>query len=76
MVIRCQLAIYKNKKADTPLVVLKAGVVQGNIIDDGFNKKDDKFTVTRTMKIIEMAEDGSTMKMWVSAAMNVNVYIG
>lgn len=69
-----QLAIYKNKKADAPLAVLKAGVVQGNIIDDGFNKKDEKFTVMRTMKIIEMAEDGSTMKMWVSAAMNVNVY--
>ena len=69
-----QLAIYKNKKTAEPIVVLQQGVVVGNIIDEGFNKKDEKFTVTRTMKLLEVAEDGSAMKVWISAAMNVNVY--
>ncbi len=69
-----KLAIYKSKKAAEPIVVLEIGKVQGNIIDEGFNKKDEKFTVTRTMKLIEMAEDGSSMKLWISAAMNINVY--
>ena len=69
-----RLAIYKNKKTAEPIVTLDIGEVAGNIIDEGFNKKDEKFTVTRNMKLINMAEDGSTLKLWVSAAMNVNVY--
>lgn len=69
-----RLAIYKNKKATEPIATLELGVVQGNIIDDGFDKKDEKYTVVRTMKLLEMAEDGSMLKVWVSAAMNVNVY--
>lgn len=69
-----KLAIYKNKKETKPIATLELGVVQGNIIDDGFNKNDEKFTVTRTMKLLEVAPDGSYFKVWVSAAMNVNVY--
>ena len=69
-----KLAIYKNKKTAEPIVVLNKGVVTGNIIDEGFNKKDEKFDVVRTMKLLDMAEDGSWMKMWISAAMNINVY--
>lgn len=69
-----KLAIYKNKKAQEPLITLEIGKVVGNIIDEGFNKKDEKLTVTRNMKLIDMAADGSTMKLWISAAMNINVY--
>jgi len=69
------LAVYKNKKSADPIVTLKLGdAPTSNIIDDGYNKQDEKVTVVRNMKLIEMAEDGSTMKMWVSAANDVNIY--
>ena len=69
-----KLAVYKSKKDAEPLVTLDKGQVVSNIIDEGFNKKDEKLTVVRNMKVIDMAEDGSWAKVWVSAAMNVNVY--
>ena len=69
-----KLAVFKNKKQQTPIVILEVGKVQGNIIDEGFNKKDEKFTVNRDMKLLSMESDGSAFTMWISAAMNVNVY--
>ena len=68
------IAIYKSKKAVEPIVTLKVGEVKSNIYDEGFNKKEEKFEVVRNMKLLQMAEDGSYVKMWVSAAMNANVY--
>ena len=69
-----KLAIYKSKKDAEPMVVLELGKMAAYVIDDGFDKKDEKLTVTRNMKLIYMAEDGSSFKLWVSAAMNVNMY--
>ena len=69
-----KLAIYKSKKAEEPIVTLEVGKIQGNIYDEGFDKHDAKHDVVREMKVLEMAEDGSTVRVWVSAAMNVNVY--
>ena len=68
------IAIYKSKKSEEPLVTLKVGETKGNIYDDGFDKNDNKRDVVRNMKLLSMAEDGSNMKMWISAAMDVNIY--
>ena len=68
------IAIYKSKKSEEPLVTLKVGETKGNIYDDGFDKNDNKRDVVRNMKLLSMAEDGSSMKMWISAAMDVNIY--
>jgi len=68
------VVIYKNKKSEKPIVELKLGIVTGNIIDEGYDKHDEKFTVVRTMKLLDVAEDGSWIKIWISAAMDVNVY--
>ncbi|MBO5115457.1 MAG: alkaline phosphatase family protein [Peptococcaceae bacterium] len=68
------VVIYKNKKESAPIVELKLGVVTGNIIDDGYDKNDEKFTVVRTMKLLDVADDGSWIKIWISAAMDINVY--
>ena len=68
------ITMYKNKKSEEPIVTLKVGETKGNIYDEGFDKNDVKHDVVRTMKLISMAEDGSNMKMWLSAAMDVNVY--
>jgi Uncharacterized conserved protein len=67
-----KIAIFKNKKAEEPIVVLEIGVMKGQIIDEAINKKDEKFTVNRNMKLLELAEDGSKLKMWISAAMNIH----
>lgn len=65
------LSIYKNKKAETPLAVLKNGEFVENVLDEAV--KDDKnYQVTRNMRILEMAEDGSRLRMWISAAVNIH----
>ena len=69
-----KLAIYKSKKAEAPIVTLELGKTTGYIIDEGYNKKDEKLEVVRNMKLISVAEDGSTFKVWVSAAMDTNMY--
>ncbi len=69
-----KFAVYKNKKEAEPIVVLSKGIAVSNIIDDGFNKQDEKLTVVRNMKLMDVGENGEWCKVWVSAAMNVNVY--
>ncbi len=69
-----KLAVYKSKKDAEPMVVLEVDKVQGNIIDEGYNKKDEKKEVVRNMKLISVAEDGNSFELWVSAAMDCNIY--
>ena len=69
-----QLVLYKSKKDAQPLAKLTLGEIASYVIDDGFDKKDEKLTVTRNMKLYYMSEDGSSFKLWISAAMNVNMY--
>lgn len=65
------IALYKSKKDAEPLVVLEKGVLVGNIFDDGF-KKDVKVTVIRNMELLDLAADGSSLKMFISSAMEIN----
>jgi len=69
-----KLVIYKSKKDVEPLVELEVGKAVGNIIDEGFDKHDEKKEVVRNMKLINVEADGSMFEMWVSAAMDCNVY--
>ena len=62
------LAIYRSKKETEPIVVLEKDVFTSEVIDDAYHK-DEFHQVNRNMRILEMAEDGSFLKMWVSAAM-------
>lgn len=43
----------------------------GQIIDESI-KDDVKYTVNRNMEVLEIAEDGSSIRMYVSAAMDIN----
>ncbi len=65
------LAIYATKKAEEPIGVLKKGCYTKNIIDQAI-KNDMPILTNRNMRILDMAEDGSYMKMWVSGAMDFN----
>lgn len=66
-----RLAIYKNKKDHEPIVVLEKDVYVQDIVDDAY-RHDKKVQVNRSMRILEVAEDGSSVRMWVSASMDFN----
>ena len=64
-----RVAIFKNKKATEPLAILENNVYTKDILDDCI-ENDKKYTVTRDMRALYIAEDGSEVKIWVSAAMD------
>ena len=66
-----KVAIYKNKKATEPIVVLEKGKFHPYIIDEAIRKEEVK-QVIRHMRIVDLAEDGSHVKIFVSAAMEMN----
>lgn len=67
-----RVEIYKTKKDAVPLVVLGKNVFTKNIIDESI-KNEVKHTATKNMRLLELEEDGSKLKIWVSAAMDINV---
>lgn len=64
------LKIYKNKKSAEPIATLKNNVYAQDIIDEAVDKHEEKIPVSRNMRILEMAEDGSLLKIWISAGMD------
>ncbi len=64
-----QVAIYKSKKDTEPLVVLTPGKMVYNVIDEGY-KGEQRYIVNRNFKILELAADGSKVRMYISAAMD------
>lgn len=63
------IAIYKSKKETQPIAILQPNTMVYGIIDDGY-KNDTHYTVNRNMKVLELAEDGSKVRMYISAAMD------
>ena len=66
-----QVAVYKSKKDEAPLCVLPLMKMVRQIIDDCI-VGDKHYTVSRNMELIELAEDGSHLKIFVSAAMDID----
>ena len=64
-----QLAIYKSKRDDQPIVILHRDEFVQDVKDEAI-KREQVYQVTRNMRLLDIAEDGSTLRMWVSAAMN------
>ena len=64
------IEIYKNKKSPEPIAVLKNDVYAQDIIDESIDKHDNRIMSNRNMRILEMEDDGSKIKMWISAAMD------
>lgn len=61
--------IYKSKKDDECLVTMKNKEFVESVVDKAI-KNDETYTVTRNMKAIEIAEDGSSVRLWISAAVD------
>ena len=65
-----RVALYKSKKEKEPIVVLKVGEFTRDIVDSAIKDDVTYPNCTRDMKLIEMAPDGSQLRMYVSAAMD------
>ncbi len=65
------VAIYKGKKEEQPIVILKKGEFAEGVIDEAV-KNDKHYTVARNMRILDIAEDGTTFRMWISAAIDIH----
>ena len=63
--------LYKNKKSEEPLAVLPKGEFVKNIYDEAI-RDDVHYDVARNMRVLDLAEDGSHLKLWVSTAINLN----
>lgn len=66
-----RIALYKNKKTDESLIVMENGKFYADFVDDGF-KNDKKVRASRHMRVLEMAEDGSKVRVWISCLMDID----
>ncbi len=65
-----KVAIYRNKKAEKPLVILEVGTMENGIIDDAVKHGEVKKSC-RSYKLLELAEDGSSLRLWISNALDI-----
>ncbi|MBQ3120066.1 MAG: alkaline phosphatase family protein [Peptococcaceae bacterium] len=65
-----RLAFYKSKKDSEPFVVLEQGKMVPNILGEAY-KGDDKYAVSRNMKLLSIKPDGSELTAYISAAMDI-----
>lgn len=63
--------LYKNKKDATCLANFKNGEFVEAIVDEAV-KNDETYTVVRNMCLLHLEEDGSNLRMWISAAINIH----
>ena len=63
--------IYKNKKTEALVVSMKNGEFAEGVLDEAI-KDGKQYAVVRNMRVLEIAPDGSRVRIWVSAAIDVN----
>ena len=63
------IAIYKSKKDTTPIVILPHNVFVRDVIDEAI-KDDHPLLTNRNMRALEISPDGTSARIWVSAAMD------
>ncbi|MBO5115445.1 MAG: alkaline phosphatase family protein, partial [Peptococcaceae bacterium] len=65
-----RVELYKNKKANEPFATLPLGEMVPEIIDEAY-KNDVKYNVNRNMRLLKLAEDGTSLTIYISAAMDM-----
>ena len=65
-----RVAVYKNKKAAEPFVVVPKGQMVSGIIDD-VTKKDETKPACRSYKILELNPEGTIVRLWISNALDI-----
>lgn len=64
------VVMYKNKKEAEPIAVLPKDVFVKDVIDDAIKGEKTINTTNRSIRVLELAEDGSKVNIWMSAAMD------
>lgn len=64
-----KVAIYRNKKSEKPLVTLAVGEMKSGILDDATKNGVTK-PACRSYKLMELAEDGSSLRLWLGNALD------
>ena len=62
-----QIAVYKSKKDKEPLFTVKKDEFKAGYYDEN-TKNDEKKETYRSIKMLELAEDGSRVRFWISNA--------
>ena len=65
------IKIYKNKKMEQCIATLKNGEFVEGIVDEAV-KNDTTYEVARNMRVLAIDEDGSNVRLWISAAVNIH----
>jgi len=65
-----RVAFYKNKHSKEPLYTLQVGQMESNIIDEVIHD-DTKYMARRSGRLLNIAEDGSMLKIWFSGALDI-----
>lgn len=63
--------LYKNKKDNACIATLKDHEFAEGIVDEAL-KGETTYTVARNMRVLDIAPDGSSVRMWISAAINIH----
>lgn len=66
-----KVAIYKSKKEAEPMIVINNDEFVRDFVDETI-KNDDRIMANRNMRLLEVAEDGDTVRLWISATMDFN----
>lgn len=66
-----KIELYKSKKDTTPYAILEKDVYTEAIVDTAI-KNDKTYNVTRDMRVLELAEDGTHVKMYISVAQDID----
>lgn len=66
------IAVYKSKKETEPIFTAKNKELVANVIDQGFKGEDIPCRAIRNFKILEIAEDGTKLRMHISGAMDID----
>ena len=65
------VAIYKSKKDEEPLVVIKKGAISECYVDT-VNKNGELTLTCRIAKILEVDPQGELVRVWISNALDIN----
>ena len=65
------VVVYKSKKDSTPLCTLRGDEMATDVVDDCI-ENGRKTVASRWYKLLELAEDGSKVRMWMSTAFKVD----
>ena len=65
------IAVYHNKKAEAPIASMKEGELIVNAIDQ-VNVNGENIDCTRSFKALEIAADGSQIRMWIGTAYDIH----